>query len=161
MKRRKRNGHDGRNVCDHSGLTLGNIGLLGLFLRMSCRRRGCAAGEKEMQMNTKRSLLAACAILTLSAGVAVAGPCNTGSASADKTDKDAGSGPVTVGSAQSHTSGSASDSSQHPPTSTMNRASGESPASSEDAQRQMQSEPTAAQRAAGAKPNAEMADKDC
>ncbi|MBH5369810.1 hypothetical protein HZZ16_16935 [Bradyrhizobium sp. CNPSo 4016] len=111
-----------------------------------------------MQMNTKRSLLAACAILTLSAGVAVAGPCNTGSAG---TDKDAGSGPVTVGSAQSHTSGSASDTSQHPPTSTMNRASGESPASSEDAQRQMQSEPTAAQRAEGAKPNAEMADKGC
>lgn len=137
---------------------LGNIGLLGLFLRMSCRRRGCAAGEKEMQMNTTRSLLAACAILTLSAGMAVAGPCNTGSAS---TDKDAGSGPVTVGSAQSHGSGSASDTSQHPPTSTMNRASGESPASSEDAQRQMQSEPTAAQRAAGAKPNAEMADKGC
>ncbi|MDF0496473.1 MULTISPECIES: hypothetical protein [Bradyrhizobium] len=109
-------------------------------------------------MNTNRSLLAACAILALSAGVAVAGPCNTGSAS---TDKDAGSGPVTVGSAQSHTSGSASGTSQHPPTSTMNRASGESPASSEDAQRQMQSEPTAAQRAAGAKPNAEMADKDC
>lgn len=110
-----------------------------------------------MQMNTKRSLLAACAILTLSGGIAVAGPCNTGSAS---TDKDAGSGPVTVGAAQSHSSGSASGS-QHPPTSTMNRASGESPASSEDAQRQMQSEPTAAQRAAGAKPNTGMADKDC
>ncbi|TFV80500.1 hypothetical protein E4K64_01435 [Bradyrhizobium frederickii] len=112
-----------------------------------------------MQMNTKHSVLAACAILTLSAGLAVAGPCNTGSAS---TDKDAGSGPVTVGAAQSHSSGSAGDSSQHPPTSTMNRASGETPASSEDAQRQMQSEPTAAQRAEGAKPSGSaMADKDC
>ncbi|RXG85534.1 hypothetical protein [Bradyrhizobium zhanjiangense] len=111
-----------------------------------------------MQMNTKRSVLAACAILTLSAGVAVAGPCKTGSAAADK---DAGSGPVTVGSAQSHPSSSASDTSQHPPTSTMNRASGETPASSEDAQRQMQSEPTAAQQAEGAKPNPAMADKDC
>ncbi|RXH26461.1 hypothetical protein [Bradyrhizobium sp. UNPA324] len=112
-----------------------------------------------MQMNTKRSVLAACAILTLSAGVAIAGPCNTGSAS---TDKDAGSGPVTVGSAQSHSSSSAGESSQHPPTSTMNRASGETPASSEDAQRQMQSEPTAAQQAEGAKPNgAAMADKGC
>ena len=110
-------------------------------------------------MNTKRSVLAACAILTLSAGVAIAGPCNTGSAS---TDKDAGSGPVTVGSTQSHASGSAGDSSQHPPTSTMNRASGETPASSEDAQRQMQSQPTAAQRAEGAKPNgATTADKGC
>jgi len=54
-------------------------------------------------MNTKRSVLAACTILTLSAGVAVAGPCNTGSAS---TDKDAGSGPVTAGSAQPQISSS-------------------------------------------------------
>ena len=107
-------------------------------------------------MNTKRSVLAACAILALSAGVAVAGPCNTSAG-----DKDAGSGPVTVGSAQSHSSSSASDTSQHPPTSTMNRASGETPASSEDAQRQMQSQPTAAQRAEGAKPDAAMADKGC
>ncbi|MHB0768896.1 hypothetical protein [Bradyrhizobium sp. 5.13L] len=109
-------------------------------------------------MNTKRYVLAACAILTLSAGVAVAGPCNTGSAS---TDKDAGSGPVTVGAAQSQAPSSTTDSGQHPPTSTMNRASGETPASSEDAQRQMQSEPTAAQRAEGAKPNAVTADKGC
>ncbi|MGY4622526.1 hypothetical protein [Bradyrhizobium sp. USDA 4486] len=111
-----------------------------------------------MQINTKQCVLAACAIMTLSAGVAVAGPCNTGRAA---NDKDAGSGPVTVGSAQSHSSSSASDTSQHPPTSTMNRASGETPASSEDAQRQMQSEPTAAQQAEGAKPNTVTADEDC
>ena len=109
-------------------------------------------------MNTKRSVLAACAILTLSAGVAIAGPCNTGSAS---TDKDAGSGPVTVGAAQPNSSTSASGTSKHPPTDTMNRASGQAPASSEDAQRQMQSQPTAAQRAEGAKPNAATADKGC
>jgi len=109
-----------------------------------------------MQMNTKRSVLTACAILTLSAGVAIAGPCNTGSAS---TDKDAGSGPVTVGAAQSQSS--SSETSQHPPTSTMNRASGEAAASSEDAQRQMQGQPTAAERAEGAKSSPQTADKDC
>ena len=146
--------------CEYFRPDTRNIGQFGLFSsRYPARRRGNAAGEEEMQMNTKRSVLAACAILTLSAGVAIAGPCNTGSAS---TDKDAGSGPVTVGSAQSQASGSAGDASQHPPTSTMNRASGETPASSEDAQRQMQSEPTAAQRAEGAKPNGAItADKGC
>ncbi|MBR0906876.1 hypothetical protein [Bradyrhizobium liaoningense] len=107
-------------------------------------------------MNTKRSVLAACTILTLSAGVAVAGPCNTGSAG---TDKDAGSGPVTVGSAQPQSS--SSETGQHPPTSTMNRASSGAAASSEDAQRQMQSQPTAADSAGGAKPNTQTAGKDC
>jgi hypothetical protein len=110
-------------------------------------------------MNTKRSILAACAILTLSAGVAIAGPCNTSSASTDKTDKDAGSGPVTIGSAQSQ--GSSGETGQHPPTSTMNRASGGAAASSEDAQRQMQSQPTAAERAEGAKSSTQTAGKDC
>ena len=106
-------------------------------------------------MNTKRSILLACTALTLSAGVAMAGPCNTAG------DKDAGSGPVTVGSAQPNPSDAANNTNQHPPTSTMNRASGETPASSEDAQRQMQSQPTAAQSAQGAKPNATTADKGC
>lgn len=107
-------------------------------------------------MNTKRSILVACTVLTLSAGTAMAGPCSTGSAA----DKDAGSGP-TVGSAQSHSSDAAGNTGQHPPTSTMNRASGETPASSEDAQRQMQGQPTAAQRAEGAKPNAMASDEGC
>jgi hypothetical protein len=111
-----------------------------------------------MQMNTKRFILAACSILVLSVGTAIAGPCNTGSAT---TDKDAGSGPVTIGSAKSQDSSSARDAPQHPPTSTMNRATGETAASSEDAQRQMQSQPTAAQRAEGAKPNPQTADKGC
>ncbi|MBC9881093.1 hypothetical protein G8O24_27575 [Bradyrhizobium sp. INPA01-394B] len=109
-------------------------------------------------MTTKRSILVACAILALSAGTAMAGPCNTGSTA---SDKDAGSGPVTVGSAQSHSSDATSNTGQHPPTSTMNRASGETAASSEDAQRQMQSQPTAAQSAEGAKPNTMAADKGC
>jgi hypothetical protein len=38
----------------------------------------------------------------------------------------------------------------------MNRASGEVAASSQDAQRQMQGQPTAAQQAQGAEPGAEM-----
>ncbi|MBR0686280.1 hypothetical protein JQ594_10175 [Bradyrhizobium manausense] len=109
-------------------------------------------------MNTKRSILVACAILTLSAGTAMAGPCNTGTTAGNK---DAGSGPVTVGSAQSNPSDAASNKGQHPPTSTMNRASGETPASSEDAQRQMQGQPTAAQKAEGAKPNAMASDQGC
>jgi len=109
-----------------------------------------------MQMTSKRFVLAAFSILLLSVSTAVAGPCNTPGGT---TDKDAGSGPVTVGSAQSHTP--SSDMSPHPPTSTMNRASGETATSSEDAQRQMQSQPTAAQRAEGAKPNPQTADKGC
>ena len=68
--------------------------------------------------------------------------------------KDAGSGPVSVGSAQSTTG--AATTPEHPPTTTMNRASGDVATSSEDAQRQMQGKPTAAQEAQGAKP-----DKDC
>jgi hypothetical protein len=49
---------------------------------------------------------------------------------------------------------------EHPPTSTMNRASGDVATSSQDAQKQMQGQPTAAQEAQGAKPDAKMADKD-
>jgi hypothetical protein len=60
--------------------------------------------------------------------------------------------------------GIGNDSKKHPPTSTMNRASGEVAASSEDAQRQMQGQPTAAEQAQGANPkgtNEQTADKDC
>ena len=42
---------------------------------------------------------------------------------------------------------------EHPPTGAMNREAASGPASSEDAQRQMQGRPTAAQQAEGAKPN--------
>jgi hypothetical protein len=43
----------------------------------------------------------------------------------------------------------------------MNRVTGDKAASSQDAQRQMQGEPTAAQQAEGAKPSAKMADQGC
>jgi len=108
-------------------------------------------------MNTKRVVLAGCSILVLSVGSALAGPCDT----TGRTDlRDAGSGPASTGSGQA-TTGMAADSKQHPPTSAMNRASGDVAASSQDAQRQMQGQPTAAQEAQGAKPDARAADKDC
>jgi hypothetical protein len=50
---------------------------------------------------------------------------------------------------------------QHPPTGTMNRSTGDVAASSQDTQRQMQGEPTAAQQADGAKAGHKAADKDC
>jgi hypothetical protein len=98
--------------------------------------------------------LAGCAVMVLSVGTANAGPCNT-------RDKDAGSGPAPGYTGQSSiTTGSAS-SREHPPTETMNRATGEKAASSQDAQKQMQGQPTAAQEAQGAKPSAQTADQGC
>jgi hypothetical protein len=109
-------------------------------------------------MNTKRFLLAGCATIVLSAGAAQAGPCDTTGRAASV--KDAGSGP-TVGSAGQTSTGTSTDISQHPPTGTMNRAVGDVAASSQDAQKQMQGQPTAAQQAEGAKPTGQKADNDC
>lgn len=81
--------------------------------------------------------------IIFSAGVALAGPCNT-------TNKDAGSGPTPGHMAQTTGAGT-SNSGEHPPTSTMNKAVGDVPTSSQDAQRQMQGKPTAAQQAQGQK----------
>jgi hypothetical protein len=105
-------------------------------------------------MITKGFIIASCAVFVLSAGAALAGPCDTGRAS-----KDAGSGP-TVGSAAPKADAGTSTA-QHPPTSTMNRATGDTATSSQDAQKQMQGQPTAAQQAEGAKPSAQTADKGC
>ena len=105
-------------------------------------------------MITKKLVLAGCAAAALSIASAQAGPCNTGGKSA----QDAGSGPTpgytgqTIGS-----TGSAN--AEHPPTSTMNRATGDVASSSQDAQRQMQRQPTAAQQAQGAEPSAKMTDQ--
>ena len=96
-------------------------------------------------MNMKRLILAGCSVIVLGAGTAWAGPCDTG-----RTTKDAGSGPASQSSSQ--TTGISTDAKQHPPTETMNRASGDVAASSQDTQRQMQGQPTAAQQAEGAKP---------
>ena len=107
-------------------------------------------------MNMKRIILAGCASVILSAGPAMAGPCDTGRAA---NLKDAGSGPASTGSGQ--TTGMASDAKQHPPTGAMNRKADDAAASSQDTQKQMQGQPTAAQEAQGAKPDTKTADKDC
>ena len=99
-------------------------------------------------MKITRQLVTVCAsVFVLGGSAALAGPCNTGK-SAEM--RDAGSGPTpgntgaTVGA--SHSAG------QHPPTGTMNQQTGGGPASAQDAQKQTQGQPTAAQQAAGAKP---------
>ena len=108
-------------------------------------------------MITKNLVLVSCATLVvLSVATAHAGPCNTGGKSA----QDAGSGPTpgytgqTIGSATSPNI-------EHPPTSTMNRATGDVAASSQDAQQQMQGQPTAAQQSQGASPSVKKTDQDC
>jgi hypothetical protein len=103
-------------------------------------------------MITKQLALAACAMMVFGIGSAYAGPCNT-------RDKDAGSGP-TPGATASITTGSA-DANAHPPTDTMNREAGNKAMSAQDAQRQQQGQPTAAQQAQGAKPSTKMANEGC
>ncbi|VIO77467.1 hypothetical protein [Bradyrhizobium ivorense] len=100
-----------------------------------------------------RTISIGCAALLLSVGVAQAGPCNM-------ADKDAGSGPTPGHTGQ--TVGSATPrSDEHPPTSTMNRTTGNTATSSQDAQKQMQGEPTAAQQAQGARSQQPGAGDDC
>ncbi|WP_407154793.1 hypothetical protein [Bradyrhizobium sp. STM 3557] len=77
------------------------------------------------------------AALAFSASSVYAGPCNMAS-------RDAGSGNVPGYTGQT-TGSAASYSKQHPPTSSMNKASENIATSSQDAQRQMQNEPTAAE----------------
>ena len=108
-------------------------------------------------MNTKQLVLASCALLALSVGAAQAGPCNTAGKAAQH---DAGAGPTPGNTGQTTTTGSAT-SSQQPPTSTMSRATAGGAASSEDAQKQMQGQPTAAQQAQGAKASGQTADQGC
>ena len=76
------------------------------------------------------------AVLAFSANSANAGPCNTAS-------RDAGSGNVSGYTGQT-TGSTATESKEHQPTSAMNKASENTATSSEDAQRQMQSQATAA-----------------
>ena len=84
-------------------------------------------------------LLITSAVLALTVGTAHAGPCNTAS-------RDAGSGNVPGYTGQ--TTGTArSDSNEHPPTAAMNKKADGTAASSQDAQRQMQGKPTAAEQA--------------
>jgi hypothetical protein len=98
-------------------------------------------------MIAKQLILAGCAVMALSVGAAQAGPCNTAGKSANM---DAGAGP-TPGNTGQTTTGTGTGANQHAATSTMNRASGDVATSSQDAQKQMQAQPTAAQQAQGAK----------
>ena len=104
-------------------------------------------------MITRQLVVAACAVMVLNVGSAYAGPCTTGG-------KDAGSGPTPGTTGQSTTTGSA-ETKEHPPTETMNRVAGNKATSSQDAQRQQQGQPTAAQEAQGAKPSEKLADQGC
>ena len=77
------------------------------------------------------------AVLGFCTNSAYAGPCSTAS-------HDAGSGNVPGYTGQT-TGSTASDSKEHPPTSAMNKASENTATSSQDAKRQMQGQPTAAE----------------
>ncbi|MBR1211104.1 hypothetical protein [Bradyrhizobium sp. JYMT SZCCT0180] len=107
-------------------------------------------------MITRVLVLATCAAMVLNIATAQAGPCNT----SGKSPQDAGSGPTpgntgqTIGSASSTTA-------EHPPTGSMNRAAGDVATSSQDSQKQMQGQPTAAQQGHGADPLAKKADQNC
>jgi hypothetical protein len=95
-------------------------------------------------MTRKHIALLGAALLTISTGVAQAGPCTT----AQGKVQDAGAGPTPGNTGQAPTTTGAATSSQHPPTSTMSNAAGA--ASSDDTHKQGQGQPTAAQQSAGA-----------
>ena len=103
-------------------------------------------------MKTRYLLLGGCAAVLLSTGIAQAGPCDT------SANKDAGSGPTPGHTSTTTTTTGASRSQEHPPTGRMSNAAGDTATSSEDAQRQMQGQPTAAQKAQGTK---ERVGNDC
>jgi hypothetical protein len=107
-------------------------------------------------MITRQLVLVGCAAMALSVASAHAGPCS----SAGKSAQDAGAGP-TPGHTGQTVGSTGSPNAEHPPTGTMNRATGDVAASSQDAQKQMQGQPTAAQQGQGAEPSAKMVDKDC
>lgn len=104
----------------------------------------------------KHFVLVSVAVLGLGSATAIAGPCNTTQSTGQR---DAGSGP-TVGNTGA-TVGANPGTGQHPPTNAMNQQAGVGPASSEDAQKQMQGQPTAAQQAEGAKGASSTSANDC
>jgi hypothetical protein len=104
----------------------------------------------------KQLVLVCATVLGLGSATALAGPCNT----IKSTEmRDAGSGPTPGNTG--NTVGTGSSSGQHPPTGAMNQQAGVGPASSQDAQRQMQGQPTAAQQADGAKTSSSKSGDDC
>jgi hypothetical protein len=107
-------------------------------------------------MITRQLVLVSCAAIVLSVATAHAGPCSNGGKSA----QDAGAGP-TPGHTGQTVGSTSSANAEHPPTSTMNRATGDVAASSQDAQKQMQGQPTAAQQGQGTQASGKMADQGC
>jgi hypothetical protein len=103
-------------------------------------------------MHARQLALVCCTAMVFGASSALAGPCGN--------NKDAGAGPTPGFTTGQATQGSA-DKQAHPPTQTMNQASEGTAASAQDAQRQQQGQPTAAEQAKGAKPTGQVADKDC
>jgi hypothetical protein len=101
-------------------------------------------------MNAKHILFASCAVMALSVGTAQAGPCDMTGKSA--STQDAGSGPTPGNTGQTTGTATGTSTNQHAANSTMNRTAGDVATSSQDAQKQMQAQPTAAQQAQGAKP---------
>ena len=79
---------------------------------------------------------------------------------AHKSAQDAGSGP-TPGNTGQTVGTVGSTNAEHPPTSTMNRVTGDVAASSQDAQKQMQGQPTAVQQGQGVQSSGKTADQDC
>ena len=108
-------------------------------------------------MITKQLILAGCAAMILTVGTAQAGPFNTTGTSTNL--RDAAAGPPSGDTGQTAGTGR-SAANEHTPTSTMNRATGEVATSSQDAEKQMQGRPAAAQQAQDAEPSAKMTDKD-
>jgi hypothetical protein len=94
-------------------------------------------------MMRRKLVLAPLLTLLLTASAANAGPCNV-------PEKDAGAGPTPGYSGQT-TGAAGSTGQQHPPTQSMNSAVKDQAASSQDAQRQQQGQPTAADQAMGNK----------
>jgi hypothetical protein len=114
------------------------------------RRHTRKLETKEWQMNMRHIFLAGCAVMALSVGTAQAGPCDVTGKSA--STHDAGAGPTPGNTGQTTTgTGTGASANQHAANSAMNRATGDVATSSQDAQKQMQAQPTAAQQAQGAK----------
>jgi hypothetical protein len=108
-------------------------------------------------MITKQLILAGCAAMILTVGTAQAGPCNTAGTSTNL--RDAQGAPPSGDTGQTTGIGRLA-ANEHTPTGTMNLATGEVATSAQDAEKQMQGRPTAAQQAHDAEPSAKMTDKD-
>ena len=103
------------------------------------------------------------AVMMLSAGTVYAGPCTTGSTQLNEKTADAGSGPTPGGAAtapeptaqQPGANGSTAsgDNPKQSGTKLMNDALAGKAASSQDVQKQIQGQPTAAEETADAKPD--------